>query len=230
MKIIECRDVNYVYPNGITALDRIDFVVEENETLGIIGPNGAGKTTLFLALCGIIPFNGEIEICNTKVNQDNIKDTRKQLGFLFQNPDDQLFMPTVYEDVSFGPVNLGFSKSKVDECVKKALSDVDLEGFEKRITHHLSFGEKKRVALASVLAMEPKILLLDEPTSELDPWARDHFVRLLSTIKCTKIIASHDLQMIAELCDRIMLLKKGKILEITEGIKDVKDLYNRFNR
>ncbi|MFA5031790.1 MAG: ABC transporter ATP-binding protein [bacterium] len=229
MKAIECRNISYLYPNGLKAINGIDFVVEENETLGIIGPNGAGKTTLFLALCGIIPFEGEIKICNTELTKSNVQSIRKDLGFVFQNPDDQLFMPTVYEDIAFGPMNLGFSKDEVDCCVKKALLNVGLSGFEERITHHLSFGEKKRVALATVLSMSPKILLLDEPTSELDPWAKNRFIELISKVEGTKIIASHDLQMIIDLCDKIMLLNKGKILEITENVKDIKELYSKFN-
>ncbi|MDD5529946.1 MAG: ABC transporter ATP-binding protein [bacterium] len=229
MKVIECHNVSYLYPNGLNAINGIDFSIEENETLGIIGPNGAGKTTLFLALCGIIPFEGEITICNTKLTKSNTQDLRKNLGFVFQNPDDQLFMPTVYEDIAFGPINLGFSKDEVDCCVKKALRNIGLSDFEDRITHHLSFGEKKRVALATVLSMSPKILLLDEPTSELDPWAKNQFIDLISKIKGTKIIASHDLQMIIDLCDKIMLLNKGKILEITENTKDIKELYSKFN-
>ncbi len=216
MKAIEVENLSYIYPDGTKGLDDINFSVEKGETFSIIGPNGAGKTTLLLAICGIIPAKGTVKIFGEQLTKRNIKELRRNLGFVFQDPDDQLFMPTVYEDIAFGPINLGLSEEEVPQVVKDALLNVGLVDFEKRVSHHLSFGEKKRISLATVLAMRTKILLLDEPTSNLDPRTRREFIKLLQDIKCTKVIVGHDLAMIKELSHRSLLLNEGR--KIAEGI------------
>jgi cobalt/nickel transport system ATP-binding protein len=215
MKAIEVEDLHHTYLDGTISLKGVSFSVKVNETFSVIGPNGAGKTTLLLALCGLIPFKGSIKIFDQVLNNRSIKEIRKNLGFVSQDPDDQLFMPNVYDDVAFGPKNLGFPEEEISEIVKEALQVVGLAGFETRSPHHLSFGEKKRVSLATVLSMKPKILLLDEPTSNLDPRSRREFIELLQRVKCTKIIVGHDLDMIVKTSQRVLLLNEGK--KIAEG-------------
>lgn len=215
MKAIGVEDLHHTYLDGTISLKGVSFSVKVNETFSIIGPNGAGKTTLLLALCGLIPFKGSIKIFNQVLNTRSIKELRKNIGFVSQDPDDQLFMPNVYDDVAFGPKNLGFPEEEISEIVKEALQAVGLAGFESRSPHHLSFGEKKRVSLATVLSMKPKILLLDEPTSNLDPRSRREFIELLQRVNCTKIIVGHDLEMIVKTSQRVLLLNEGK--KIAEG-------------
>jgi len=224
--MINLKNINYSYPDGMKALKQVNFNIKENETLTIIGPNGAGKTTLLLSICGVIQVDGIIEIFNEKLTKKNVRNLRKNIGFVFQDPDDQLFMPTVYEDVAFGPENLGFMKDDIKILVCDALDHVGLKGFENRESHHLSFGEKKKVSFATILAMDPKIIILDEPTSNLDPYSRREFIKLLKKTKATKIIATHDLEMVLELSDRTVLINKGKIISegITHEILSNKDL------
>ncbi len=210
--IIEVRDYSYTYPDGRLALDRISFSIGKHECIGIIGPNGAGKTTLLLSLLGIFWGRGEIKIKGMSLNRKSVRKVRQIMGFVFQDPDTQLFSPTVYEDVAFGLINMGLPLHEVEERVKVALSLVGLPGFSNRISHHLSIGEKKRVALASVLSMDPEILLLDEPLSGLDPRGKRLFTKLLGDMKKTKIIATHDLLLVESLCDRVIVLKDGKLL------------------
>ncbi|MEW6558335.1 MAG: ABC transporter ATP-binding protein [Elusimicrobiota bacterium] len=212
---IEVKNLFYKYPDGIVAIDDLSFSIEENETVGIIGPNGAGKTTLLLCICGIINFKGEVKIFGNKMSKDNACELRKKIGFVFQNPDDQLFMPTVFDDIAFGPLQFDESKEEVQKIVKESLEAVSLEGFEKRVSHHLSLGEKKRVTLATALALKPEILILDEPMGNLDPATKREFIELLKHFDCTKVIAGHDLEMIKEISDRIVLINKGK--KIIEG-------------
>ncbi len=211
-KVIEVRDYSYSYPDGRLALDRVNFSVEDRECLGIIGPNGAGKTTLLLSLLGILWGGGEIKIKGVFLSKKSIRKIRQIMGFVFQDPDTQLFSPTVFEDIAFGPLNMGLSPREVEKRVKDALSLVGLPGFSDRISHHLSIGEKKRVALASVLSMDPEILLFDEPLSGLDPRGKRLFTELLRDMEKTKIIATHDLLLVEFLCDRVIVLKDGQLL------------------
>ncbi len=213
-KVIEIKNLSYTYPDGKLALQDISLDIFEGESVGIIGPNGAGKTTLLLHLNGILKSkNGKIKIFGKELNNGNLRTIRSKVGLLFQDPEDQLFMPTVFDDVSFGPLNLGFSKDIVIQKVKNALEQVKMAGFEERSPHHLSYGEKKRVALATILAMEPEILLLDEPTGNLDPATRREFIELLKNFNHTKIVAGHDLEFIKEISTRVILLNQGRIIK-----------------
>ncbi len=203
---IEIRDLRYRYTDGREALRGLSFVVEEGECVGLIGPNGAGKSTLLLHLNGILPERptGAVTVCG----QTDLPALRRKIGLLFQDPDDQLFCPTVWEDVAFGPQQLGLG----DDAVRAALAQVGLTGFEERAPHHLSRGEKRRVCLAGVLACRPRILALDEPTSDLDPRGRRELKELLRSIPATKLIATHDLELVVELCPRVILLDRGEII------------------
>ena len=210
--VVELHGLSFVYPDGRRALNGLDLLVDEGETVGLIGPNGAGKTTLLLHLNGILKGQGDARLFGRPVTKDNLKAIRSRTGIVFQDPDDQLFSSTVFDDVAFGPVNLGLSADEVDRRVKAALTAVELEGYEMVRPHHLSFGEKKRVSIATVLSMQPELLILDEPTSNLDPRQRRNLITLLKKLAGTKIIASHDLTMIKELCRRVVLLNQGAVV------------------
>jgi len=209
-RVLEFVDYRYSYPDGTQALDGLTCQFGLGETVGIVGANGAGKTTALLAACGLLKGEGEVRIEGTVLTKKNTSDLRKHIGFVFQNPDDQLFMPTVYEDIAFGPQNLHYSDSQVDQAVRGALNSVELTGYEDKSSHHLSTGEKKRVALATVLAMDPKVLILDEPSTNLDPHSRRQLISLLEAMDITTIVAGHDLEMMLELCDRVLILDQGK--------------------
>lgn len=211
--IIRVRNLEYTYPDGTQALKGIDLDIFRGESVGLIGPNGAGKSTLLLHLNGILKGRqGWVEILGMKVEEKNLIKIRRKVAIVFQQPDDQLFMPTVFDDVAFGPINAGYPQEKVREKVRKALKEVDMEDCEKRCSHHLSFGEKKRISLATVLSMQPEILILDEPASNLDPRARRHLIKLLKNLNLTKIVAGHDLELILDICQRVVLLDEGKIV------------------
>lgn len=210
-KIIELKSVSYTYPDGNNALNEINLSVNKGESLCIIGPNGAGKSTLLLSILGFIPFEGSIKINGISVKKENLKQIRKKAGIVFQDPDDQLFMPTVIEDIMFGAKN-SFSDGEAKLSAREALEIVGLEGFEKRLAHHLSFGEKKRVAIAGVLAMKPSIILLDEPTSNLDHYHRRSLLNTLKKLHQTSITATHDLAYAAEIASRIIILSEGKVI------------------
>ncbi len=219
-KIIRVRNLEYVYPDGTKALKGIDLDVFRGESVGLIGPNGAGKSTLLLHLNGIIRGRqGSVEVLGMKVEEKNLIKIRQKVAIVFQEPDDQLFMPTVFDDVAFGPINAGYSEENVREKVKEALEGIRMEGYEKRCSHHLSFGEKKRISLATVLSMQPEILILDEPTSNLDPRARRHLMELLKNFSLTKIVAGHDLELILDICQRVILLDEGKIIANGDATK-----------
>ncbi len=215
-KIIEIENLEYSYPDNTNALRGIDLDIFRGESIGLIGPNGAGKSTLLLHLNGILRKGpGSIEILGMKVEEKNLIRIRQKVAIVFQEPDDQLFMPTVFDDVAFGPINTGYSEEEVRKRVEEALKGVGMTGYEKRCSHHLSLGEKKRISLATVLSMQPEILILDEPTSNLDPRARRHLIELLENLCLTKIVAGHDLELILEICQRVILLDKGRI--VTDG-------------
>jgi cobalt/nickel transport system ATP-binding protein len=222
-KVIEIRDLNYSYPDGNEALKGVNIDIYQNETIGIIGPNGAGKTTLLLYISGLLNANGGIKICDLELNKSNLAEIRKKIGLVFQDPQDQLFMPTVFEDVAFGPVNMKKERQVIESSVHEALKEVDMLDSIDRMSYHLSFGEKKRVALATVLAMEPEILILDEPSSNLDPKARRHLIGILKNIKATKIISGHDLEMILEICNRVILLDNSKVIYEGETLQILSD-------
>lgn len=229
-QIIKISNLNFTYPDGKQVLNDINLNVYENESVGIIGPNGAGKTTLLLHLLGILRGEGEINILGMSMNNGNLKKIRSKISLVFQDPDDQLFTPTVFDDIAFGPLNLGHPRDLIGEKVKESLNKVGMSGFEERFPHHLSFGEKKRISIATVLAMEVEILLLDEPSSNLDPKARRQLINLLNNLKITKIIAAHDLKLVLEICKRVILLDEGKIVAggNTEDILNNKSLMEKY--
>lgn len=218
---IEVQHLSYRYPDGRQALRDVSFCVAEGECVGLIGPNGAGKSTLLLHLNGILPEKMSAQDCSVRIfGQTDPLARRRDVGLLFQDPDDQLFCPTVWEDVLFGPQQLGLPVRVVSE----ALEAVGLRGFEQRLPHHLSHGEKRRVCLASVLACQPRILAFDEPTSGLDPRGRREFKALLHKVQATKLLATHDLDLVAEFCSRVLLLDGGRLVAdgpATEILGDV---------
>ncbi len=213
MRLIEVKNISYTYPDGVEVFKNISFSVDRNEALGIIGPNGAGKTTLLLALSGLVNNSGEVFIDGDLKSEKNINEIRKKISFVFQNPDDQLFMPHVEDDIAFGLDKLGYSSEEIRSIVKRSLSSAGLEGFELRSSHHLSLGQKKRVCLAAAFARAPEILLLDEPSNELDPAGRKELIGLIKEFSCTKLVVSHDLDMIAEVCNKVLILNNNKIVE-----------------
>lgn len=209
---IRITRLHYAYPDGTHALEAIDLDIHPGERVAIVGPSGAGKSTLLLHLNGILRGTGLVRVMGQSVMDGDLKLIRKQLGIVFQDPNDQLFCPTVFEDIAFGPLNLGVPAQEMGKRVEKALSDVQLDPtYATRSAHHLSHGERKRVALACVLAMEPSILALDEPTSNLDPGNRRHLIRLIASLPATLILGTHDLEMVLELCPRTIVMDRGKI-------------------
>ncbi|ABR54699.1 cobalt ABC transporter, ATPase subunit [Methanococcus vannielii SB] len=218
MVILETKDLSYSYPDGTVALKGLNFKAEEGEMIAILGPNGAGKSTTFLHFNGILkPSSGKVFLKGKPISYDNksLLNVRKTVGIVFQNPDDQLFAPTVEQDVAFGPMNLGFSKEDVEKKVKEALKAVSMEGFEKKPPHHLSGGQKKRIAIAGILAMNPEIIVLDEPTTGLDPLGASQIMKLLYELNkkgITIIISTHDVDLVPVYASKVYLLSNGKII------------------
>ena len=210
MRALEIRALSYSYEDGTPALAGVDLVIEEGEKVAVIGPNGAGKSTLLHAVAGFrMPFQGTVAVMGEQLDERTADAVRRRIGLLFQDPDDQIFMPTVEEDVAFGPVNLGLDS--VEERVARALRSASIEDLAKRKPHRLSHGMKKRVAIAGVLAMEPSVLLLDEPTAGLDPRSRSGLIDLLKNMRKTMLIATHDLEAAGEIADRVVLLN-GRVV------------------
>ena len=213
---IEVRGLSFRYHDGKEALRDIGFSVREGECVGLIGPNGAGKSTLLRHLNGLLPeragSGAAVSIFGRPVTRENLDEIRRRVGFLFQDPDDQLFCPTVFEDVAYGPRQFGLAAARLEKTVADALALVGLEGFADRAPHHLSDGEKQRVCLAGVLACLPDILVLDEPTSDLDPRGRRALAALLESLPVTKVIASHDLELVLRLAPRALLLDGGRLV------------------
>ena len=212
---IVIKNLTYSYPDGTKALNDISLAIEAGERVALIGANGSGKSTLQLHLNGIIlPQSGSIKVGEWLVNSDNLRDIRNFVGLVFQNPDNQLFMPTVWEDVTFGPKNRGWRDEELTERAKNAMRmvDIDSEYYGPRNTENLSGGEKKRIAIAGVLAMEPQVLVLDEPSAQLDPRSRRQLIELLKNLFLTQLVATHDLDMALELCDRTVVLSQGQIV------------------
>jgi cobalt/nickel transport system ATP-binding protein len=230
ISVVEIKDLRYAYPDGTLALNGVTLEVGKGEALGLIGSNGAGKSTLLLHLNGILRGEGHVRILGTEVTEKNAPQLRSRVGMVFQDPENQLFMPTVYDDVGFGPLHLGRGKAEVDDSVRRALEAVDMLGFIRRTPHHLSIGEKKRIAIATVLSMDPEILMLDEPSSNLDPRHRRDLMELLGRLAMTKIIASHDLDFISRTCTCVALLDAGAIIAAggTEAILGDRALMGRF--
>jgi cobalt/nickel transport system ATP-binding protein len=211
---IQATSLTYAYLKGPVALDGVSFTVGAGESIGLVGPNGAGKTTLFLCLAGVLGVKpGMAQLSGLDpANPLQRRQLPAKVGIVFQNSDDQLFHTTVLDDVAFGPLNLGLDVAEARRRVTEALQEVGLIGMEQRVPHHLSGGEKRRVAVAGVLAMRPDILLLDEPSMYLDPRGRRDLIHLLNRLPVTKIIAAHDLEMIRETCSRILMLDAGRLV------------------
>lgn len=214
---IEITGLSYRYPDGTKALDNVSLNVLKGETLGIIGHNGAGKSTLILHLNGILRGSGSIKIFGDELSDKNIHEIRKKVGIVFQNPDDQLFMPTVFDDVAFGPINLKLSKEMILSAVDSALGQIDMIGFKERSAHHLSLGEKKRVSIATILSMEPDIIVFDEPSANLDPRHREELIKLINGLEHTKVIASHDMDLVRRCCTRIATIEEGRVTAIHQN-------------
>jgi cobalt transport protein ATP-binding subunit len=210
---IDIEALSFTYPDKTVALKGLDLKVADGECLVIVGPNGAGKSTLLLSLNGLIETEGKITIKAEVMNKKNLKEIRRLVGVVFQDPDDQLFMPTVFEDVAFGPINMGMREEEVHARVHQSLGLVGMDALEGRLSHHLSFGEKKLICIATVLAMDPAILVFDEPTANLDPRARRHLISLLmDDLRQTKVISTHDMNFAAEVADHVVILYKSKIV------------------
>jgi len=210
--LVEVKDLCYNYPDGTAALNGISFRITHGESVALVGANGAGKSTLLLHLNGILMASmGQVRIGDLPVTRATLAEVRRTVGMIFQDPDDQLFMPTVGEDVAFGPANLGLPQEEVDERVRKALQKVGIEHLAGRPPYRLSGGEKRRAAIATVLALMPDILVMDEPTTGLDPLGRRQLIRLLADFHHTKIVATHDLDLVLDICPRTIVIKDGKI-------------------
>lgn len=210
--MLEIEKLNYAYPDGHVAIRDINLKIQDGESIALVGANGAGKSSLFKLIIGISEIKeGAIKIGDLSVNKKTLKDVRKRVGLVFQNPDDQLFMTKVYDDIAFGPRNELLSDEEVEERVTNALEALSITHLRDRMPHRLSGGEKRVIAIASVLSMNPQIILFDEPTSFLDPQARRNVVNTLDTLKMTKIIATHDLDMALDICDRVIILHHGSV-------------------
>ncbi|GII58128.1 putative ABC transporter ATP-binding protein [Planotetraspora thailandica] len=210
---LEVRRLAYAYPDGTQALFGVDLSIARGERVALLGPNGAGKTTLVMHLNGILtPGHGSVEVAGLPVRADTLREIRRRVGLVFQDPDDQLFMPTVREDVAFGPANMGVRGAELERRVADALERVGMAGVADRPPHHLSFGQRRRVAVATVLAMEPEILVLDEPSSNLDPASRRELAQILKNLDVTVLMVTHDLPYALELCERSLILSGGVIV------------------
>lgn len=214
---LEIEQLAFAYPDGNQALFGVDLKIAKGERVALLGPNGAGKTTLVMHLNGIHPAqHGKVLIAGQRIdieNKEALKRIRAQVGIVFQDPDDQLFMPTVREDVGFGPYNLGLRGADLENEVRSALTKVGMLDFIDRAPHHLSFGQRRRIAVAGVLAMKPEILVLDEPSSNLDPASRRELAEILKNLEITLLMVTHDLPYAIELCPRSVILSGGKIVE-----------------
>lgn len=213
---VRVSDLHYAYPDGNKALNGVNLTIASKERVALLGPNGAGKTTLVMHLNGILsPTSGAISIADFTLDSSNkeiTKRVREQVGIVFQDPDDQLFMPTVYEDVAFGPTNMGLTEAEIEERSVHALELVGMLSLKDRAPHHLSFGQRRRVAVATVLAMEPEILILDEPSSNLDPASRRELSEILLDLDVTILMVTHDLPYAFEICERSLILNQGQIV------------------
>jgi cobalt/nickel transport system ATP-binding protein len=234
---LRLTDVGYVYPDGAVALSDISFAVAPGEKVGIVGPNGAGKSTLLLLLNGVLlPQHGRVEVDGVAVGKKTLRRVRRTIGVVFQNPDDQLFCPTVFEDVAFGPRNMDVPEAEVAERVAAALDLVGMGDFGQRSAHHLSFGQKKRVALATVLSMRPAIWAFDEPSANLDPHSQQAIETFIAGCPDTVVVVTQDLAFAAETCDRLIVLFEGRVVrdaplaEIVAAAEEMKRYHLDFER
>ena len=209
--MIELKDVSYSYEPDHPALRGVSFSIQRSEAVGLIGANGAGKSTLMKALLGLVTAKGELRVDGLRVEKASLAEIRRRLGFVLQNSDNQMFMPTVFEDMMFAPINYGLSREAAEARVDAALEQLGLTALKHRHNHRLSGGEKRMAAIATILAMRPEALLMDEPTSVLDPCNRRTVIRAINALPQTKLIASHDLDMILDTCARVILLSDGAV-------------------
>lgn len=212
---VAITSLSYSYPNGHVALRDVSLTIHDGEHVALMGPNGAGKSTLLMHLNGIVRSprpRGAIAIDGTALTDESLRRIRAIVGVVFQNPDDQLFSPTVYDDVAYGPLYMGFPKDEIARRVERALAAVDMAGFEKRMPHQLSLGQRKRISLATVLAMDPRILVLDEPSAGLDPRARRGLIELLDSLTQTLIASTHDMRLVRDLFNRAVIMHEGRIV------------------
>lgn len=210
---IEVHNLVFKYPDGTHALDGVNFSIAPGEKVALVGPNGAGKSTLILHLNGILRGEGQVCVAGMEIGANgNLPKIRAAVGMVFQDPDDQLFSPTVFDDVAFGPIYQGLPEKEVRARVFDALAAVHMQDFASRVSHHLSVGQKKRIAIATVLSMQPEILVLDEPSAGLDPRARRDLINLLRELPQTMLIATHDLHLVAELLPRTLVMDKGRVV------------------
>ena len=210
---LEVRDLSFSYPDGTPVLHAVDFHVHPGERVALLGPNGAGKTTLVLHLNAILqPASGSVTVAGLPATEDNVHEIRRRTGLVFQDPDDQLFMPTVRQDVAFGPANFGISGPELDQRVIDALTAVGMLEVADRPPHHLSLGQRRRVAVSTVLAMQPEILVLDEPSSNLDPASRHELAHILKALDITMFMVTHDLPYALELCERSLVMNEGTVV------------------
>ncbi len=213
--MLEIENLSVKYPDGTLAVDSLNMNIKNGERIALVGGNGAGKTSLILAVSGIIESSGNVKIDDIYLNKNNISEIRKRVGVLFQNPDDQLFMASIYEDIAFGPRNLGIDEETIEHRVDDRLKLLNIEHLKYKTALKLSGGEKRMAALATVLAMKPSVMLLDEPTAFLDPKARRNLINILKKLPHSMLIATHDLTFAQEVCENTIVLKNGKIF--TEG-------------
>ena len=211
-EVLTIKDLHFSYPDGRVALDGISLKLCNGDKVALVGPNGAGKSTLMLHLNGILGGRGEIEIAGKRLMPKNLTAIRAMVGLVFQNPDDQLFSPTVFEDVAFGPLHMGLPEDEVRARVEVALEAVRMSSYKDRLSHHLSAGEKKRIAIATVLSMNPSILILDEPSAGLDPRARRTLINLLRELPNTMLVSTHDMALVKELFPRTIVMDEGRVV------------------
>ncbi len=210
--VLHIEHLNFAYPDGHVALRDVSLNLCAGEKVALVGPNGAGKSTLMLHLNGILNGNGNITVGGLASNKENLPIIRAMVGMVFQNPDDQLFSPTVFEDVAFGPLHMGIAEAEIKVRVTAALTQVRMSGYAERLSHHLSMGEKKRIAIATVLSMNPQILILDEPSAGLDPRARRGLINLLDELPVTMLVSTHDMTMVRDLFPRMVVMDEGRIV------------------
>ncbi|MGA9533774.1 MAG: ATP-binding cassette domain-containing protein [Anaerolineales bacterium] len=209
---VDVDNLSFTYPDGRQALTNINLHIEPGERVALVGPNGAGKSTLLLQLNGTMAGSGAIEVCGVRVNKENLGYVRAAVGLVFHDPDDQLFSVSVFDDVAFGPLNMGLPEFEVRRRVESALAAVGMSAAVGRVPHHLSTGERKRVAIATVLAMDPEILALDEPTAGLDPRGRRELVDLLASLPQTMLVSTHDMRLVEQLLPRMIVLNDGRVV------------------
>lgn len=209
---IDINNLSFSYPDGTVALHDISLSISPGEKVALVGPNGAGKSTLILHLNGILRGQGRVRVCSLEMVKENLARVRSCVGLVFQSPEDQLFSPTVFDDVAFGPLYQGLPGDEVMQRVDQALEAVHMLGYKKRVSHHLSVGEKKRIAIATVLSMHPEVLVLDEPTGGLDPRSRRSLIHLLQELPLTMLASTHDMRLVEEIFPRMIILDEGRVV------------------